>query len=58
MPEKSGRGDALRKEKILLLPDNKYASGETTRRFCLSKKTWATDSQPVALSFLETPHAR
>jgi hypothetical protein len=42
MPQKSGRGDALRKGKalfILLLPDNKYGVGrDATRRLCLSKK--------------------
>jgi len=41
IPQKSGRGDAFRREKALAYfccRTISMASGETTRRFCLSKK--------------------
>jgi hypothetical protein len=42
MPRKSGKGDALRKEKALLhtfVAGQKYGVGrDATRRFCLSEK--------------------
>jgi hypothetical protein len=62
MTQKPGKGDALRKEQALLhtfVAGQKYGVWrDAPRRFCLSKKTRATDSQPVAPSFIETPHAR
>jgi hypothetical protein len=62
MSQKTGRGDALRKEKALLhtfVAGQKYGVWrDATRRFCLSKKAIrATDEPPVAPSFIETPPA-
>jgi len=51
MSQKSGRGDALRKEQALLhtfVAGQKYGVGQdATRRFCLSKKQQGQQINPL-----------
>jgi hypothetical protein len=62
MPQRSGRGDALRKEKALLhtfVTGQKYGVGRDELPFLFFKKsTRATVEPPVALSLIETPSGK